>query len=233
MTLLETLSGVLSVGSIGERPSSINDRLSERTPTLIIFPETCADIAAELYLPSGERVNCPENIRAALSYYLLVLRGIPREALTARIGTSIAELPSIEPYRDVYKYSAKTGYHISHQSFTAVSGIECCIATVRAETSSRIIMLENEPDTTFLKRLKVINGLPDCERAIAVRRAGDGYYFTSTDKIPTLDAALALTAYLGSGVESGELALMTERAKYRTFWTREGVTAYLPFSHFN
>ncbi len=231
MTLLETTSGVLSVISIGERPISINDYLSERTPTLIVFPDYLADIAVELYLPSGERMNSPENIKAVLSYYLLVLRGIPREALRVRVGTSIAELPSIKPYRDVYKYFSQIPYHISHQSFNASGGIECRLATVKAETSSRIIMLENEPDPTFLKRLKVIKGLTDCERAIAARKTEHGFFFTSTDRIPTLDAALALTAYLGSQGELEELTLTTDIAAYRTLSSREGVFAYLPFSH--
>lgn len=231
MTLLETTSGVLSINSIGGRPNNITEHISDTAPTLIIFPDSSADITAELYLPNGERVNCPENIRAALSYYLLVLRGIPKEALSVRIGNGIAELPFIEPYRDAYKYFSRKTYHVLHKSFTTAGGIECPLSTVRAETSSRIIMLENEPDPTFLKRLKVIKGLVDCERAIAVRRGERGFFFTSTEKIPTLDAALAITAYLRSQDECGELELSTKGAVYRTLSTRGGVCAYLPFSH--
>lgn len=230
LTLLETSSGALSVNSIGERPRSIKEHLAERTPTLLIFPDDKTDIFAELYLPSAERANAPEEIRSALSYYLFAVRGIPREALAVRVGATTAELPRLEPYREAYKYSSPVRYHTVHQTVTTAGGIECRIATVEADTKARIIMLERDPDPTFLRGLKVIKGLPDCERAIAFKKDERGFSFTATDKFPTLDAAMALAAYLTSIGEVGELRLACGKAEYRIDASKGHKIAYLSFS---
>ena len=230
LTLLETPSGALSVNSIGERPSRIKDCLAERIPSLIIYPDTDFDLAAELYLPSGERVSAPEEIRAALSYYLFACRGIPKGALAVRVAGRTTELPRLERYFDAFKYSSSTPYRIVESTVLTAGGVECPVATVSADTRSRIIMLECEPDMAFLKGLKVQKGLSDCERAIAARKTESGFSFISTEKLPTLDSALALTAYLNQRGKEGELALTSASAEYHTRSSFDGISAILRFS---
>ena len=227
LTIIETPSGALSVISIGERPSCIKDFLAKSTPSLIIFPDIDFDIAAELYLPSGERLCAAEEIRAALSYYLFARRGIPKGALTVRVAGKMAELPRLEPYLDAYKYSSPTPYRIAESTVLTAGGVECAVATVSADTRSRVILLDCEPDMAFLKGLKVQKGLPDCERAIAARKSERGFSFLTTEKMPTLDSAMALSAYLNKIGEKGELILTSASAEYHTSSSYDSVSAIL------
>ncbi|MBR7117377.1 MAG: hypothetical protein IKC87_06690 [Clostridia bacterium] len=213
--VINTLTGALAVVTHTERPISFAP-LCDFPKTLHLYPSEIHDLEATMISEGGALLCAPYESAFVASHYLSG-KGLPQSSLTLFTCGEVFEVPIYSGncvFEAVYpvkrkQFFAKTVYisgGMPHQLYT-----EC--GKIRA----RIVEAPSEVDISceHLKRMCVIDGLPDTSRAVAYRECDGVFRMASTDKTLTLDSVLPLASLLAHRLGRGEVTVICRGTEFR------------------
>lgn len=204
--ILNTLLGALAVNSLAERPSCFSEHLCDTEKTLLLYPTDGCDFEAKLFSSDRRELASPKETEIVLSRFFYK-RGIPGAALSVRINGEEVYLPNYRVSscgKLVYPIKCK---QIFSKSVTISGGMQHLLYTESGSSRARIVEAPSEIDFSpeLLRRLRVVDGLPDAVRSAAFRRAGREYRMASSDRFLTIDSLLPIVSIAHYLHETGEI----------------------------
>ena len=197
--MYDTLTGALCFFSLKERPLSFEKYLHAGTKSVITYPSKDCDFKAEILSCFGECLIAPTECFLLLSRYFAE-RGLPERALTVRCCGEESEIPTCRANPGENAYYFIKCKQLFPKSILLSGGIPHVLYTEGGKNRCRIVKAPNETDFSaeLLRRLTVVDGLPDTVRCIAFRQVDGIYRMASTDRVITLDSVFPLVSLLVS-----------------------------------
>lgn len=155
--------------------------LPDDCPTVALMPDSLSDFSARLsscgYL----------DAQAILSIFLGKYRGLPRDAITVRIGREVVDLPKLDTGSDVLNIKlpkCKQIYTIPTKLFGSREDVYSVFDTSRTHLIFGTAPISREA----LSRLRILTGTPPADRAVFCTVDGVMARSTLTDSNITSDA---------------------------------------------
>lgn len=201
--------GTLAFVVLEEYPTSFFD-IAEPS-ALVLAPTNDADFVAFYVNNVGSRSYL--DTIAAMSYYFSVVRGIPGGALDVLTDFGRVEIPS-KKYADGRFYiPLPPTTRVLNSTVSLLGGVSAHLSTVCEHSVSRVIENVERCSAELLSRLRVIDGLPNADRAICYKRTDFGYGAMTTDKHATTDSISPIAHLLSLRGEPGELSVALSERK--------------------
>ncbi len=222
---IEIPSGALTLVAAMERPSLCPCPAEGRV--LAVFPTDDADLEAVMYNSAGGILISPTDSLAALSYLFGTLRGIPPESVSIKVCSDVYELPKVNTPDGIIRVSLEKCKRIFTSVKELSGGVPERLVTVVSRDVTRIVRANpNAPyPRELLKRVRIIDGLPDAARTVAYFAEGEILRAVSTDKHECTDSIAPLAQLLASEYMTGSIRINTPRATYNFFAEGEHVYA--------
>lgn len=216
--LLKTLTGALLVKALEERPISFSGYAAAGSRVLLVFPHCDADFEAVMLSEDGSVLSAPIEASIALSRYFSV-RGLPHASLSL---VSLGEKYDIPLFAEIGRYNREYPIkckQIYSKTIVFSAGMEHTLYTEGGKGRARIIEAPSETDFSeeLLRRLCVMDGLPDTVRSIAYRKSAEGYRMASTDRTITLDSVAPLAGLLFHTGVRGRVSIICRGIAFRFY----------------
>lgn len=226
--IINTLTGALAVITHGERPVDFTP-ISDYTRTLHLYPGEILDIEGAMLSDGGAVLVAPYECAFVASRYLSG-KGLPTASLTFGASGESFEIPIFgerEGLEVVYPIKCKP---IFAKTVYISGGMPHLLYTECGRVRTRIVEAPSEVDISaeHLKRLCVVDGLPDTSRAIAYRECDGVFRMASTDGTLTLDSVLPLLNLLRHRKRQGDVTVICRGREFRfTLGVSDDASVYI------
>ncbi len=196
-------------------------------PTLVLSPTPGADFRLTNLVPHGTTVSYLDTI-AALTYHFSTICGMPRHSLDIITDYGTIEVPE-QSYSGEIRVALPRAKRVFTREVDLLGGISEPVITVTEYTTSRIIENVERLSRELLARLRIIDGLPNADRAISYKHTERGYEIVTTDKLPNADSVSPLVRLLSERGITGTVTTLVENRKMH-FSISNNLTPYAVYA---